>query len=91
MRKGGSLRGLLAQPGVKPLYIVRDEDGDYFISAAKPVKKKSPWRQRGYYWGTRGRSGTSWSFCGRVFEKATGIKLPKHVIYRFHALVGRPV
>ncbi|KKK77311.1 hypothetical protein LCGC14_2854910, partial [marine sediment metagenome] len=33
MRKGAGLGSLLKMPGVKPLYIVRREDGTYFVSA----------------------------------------------------------
>jgi hypothetical protein len=78
-------------PGVKPVYIVRDEDGDYFVSSAKPIKVKSVFDSYGYHWGTRGGKGATWSFCSRIFEKATGIKLHKGIIYRLHVLVGRPV
>ena len=89
MRKGAGLRSLLKMPGVKPLNIVRNVDGTYFVSAATIIKKRRSWGAR--YWGTRKPSRTSWSFCSKDFERATGIKLPKDVVYRLHVLVGRPV
>ncbi|KKL76763.1 hypothetical protein LCGC14_2041640 [marine sediment metagenome] len=88
MRKGAGLRSLLKMPGVKPLYIVRGEDGDYFISAAKPVKRLV---SNTKIWTTHRPSSTRWVFCGKAFTRATGIKLPKDVVYRLHVLVGRPV
>ena len=90
MRKGAGLRSLLKMPGVKPLYIVRLKSGDYLISASMPVKKKQLYGP-GTVWVTRRRSITNWNFCGKAFTRATGIKLPKDVLYRLHVLVGRPV
>ena len=88
MRKGAGLGSLLKMPGVKPLYIVRRQDGLYFVSAAKPVRRQV---YDTSFWTTRRYSEASWDFCGKLFTRATGIKLPKDVVYRLHVLVGRPV
>ena len=88
MRKGAGLRSLLKMPGVKPLYIVRKDNGNYFVSAARPVKRLV---SNTKIWTTHRPSSTGWNFCGRMFTRATGIKLPKDVVYRLHVLVGRPV
>ena len=87
MRKGAGLGSLLKMPGVKPLYIVRREDGTYFVSAARPIRRRVLGEVT---WGTR-NYGTTWVFCGKRFTRATGIKLPKDVVYRLHVLIGRPV